>query len=72
MEGPYWWDCNHISQCIECAPSDIFPALSITVVPPNTAVLVTGGKPAVFCNSGIGREDNLNKNMRQFGVAHEI
>ena len=31
----------------------------ITVVPPNTAVLGTGEKPAVFRNGGIRREYNL-------------
>ena len=32
-----------------------------TVVPPNTAVLGTGEKPAVFRNGGIGREHNIKK-----------
>ena len=32
-----------------------------TVLPPNTSVLGTGEKPAVFRNSGIGREYNLKK-----------
>ena len=32
-----------------------------TAVTPNTTVLETGEKPAVFRNSGIGREYNLKK-----------
>ena len=32
-----------------------------TVAPPNTAVLWTGEKPAVFRNDGIGREYNVRK-----------
>ena len=29
--------------------------------PPNTTILGTGEKPAVFCNGGIGREYTLKK-----------
>ena len=46
-----------INNCLEICTKRLIRV--ITVVAPNTAVLGTGEKQAVFRNSGIGREHNL-------------
>ena len=52
---------NYLSDPFNVSGRPTSSASAYTVVPPNTAVLGTGEKPAVSRNGRIGREYNLKK-----------